>query len=124
MAKAPKTTGAISPPDFEQAKKIYQADIVPARKSQRAAMQEAGTAWKAIKGECRVHKPGYQAAMKVVEMEEADQQMWLRSFAACLKQHGVTLHADLADIAEGADKDVPAEIIPVATAPRADVTVN
>lgn len=124
MAKAPKTTGAIAPPDFDQALKIYRADVVPAGKAQKQAMQEQGTAWKAIKKDCRVHKPGFSTAMKVSEMEEADQQAWLRSFAAGLRANNVTLHVDLADIANGADKDGSAEIIPSAAAPRADVSVN
>lgn len=124
MAKAPKTTGAIAPPDFDAAHRIYKSDIIPARKAQKQAMQEQGQAWKAVKSEHRVHKPGFATAMKVAEMEEADQQAWLRSFAAGLKATNVTLHMDLADIAEGSDKDAPATIIPTAASPRADVSVN
>jgi hypothetical protein len=122
MAKAPKTTGAISPPDFEQALKIYRADVVPAAKAQKQAMQDQGTAWKEIKKGCRVHKPGFSTAMKVAEMEEADQQAWLRSFAAGLRANNVTLHIDLADIANGADKDGSAEIIPTGSKPETELT--
>jgi len=122
MAKAPKTTGAISPPDFEQALKIYRADVVPAGKAQKQAMQEQGTAWKEIKKGCRVHKPGFSTAMKVSEMEESDQQAWLRSFAAGLRANNVTLHVDLADIANGADKDGSAEIIPTGSKPETELT--
>jgi hypothetical protein len=122
MAKAPKTTGAIAPPDFEQALKIYRADVVPAAKAQKQAMQEQGTAWKEIKKGCRVHKPGFSTAMKVAEMEEDDQQAWLRSFAAGLRANNVTLHVDLADIANGADKDGSAEIIPTGSKPETELT--
>ena len=122
MAKAPKTTGAISPPDFEQALKIYRADVVPAAKAQKQAMQEQGTAWKEIKKGCRVHKSGFATGMKVSEMEESDQQAWLRSFTAVIHANNVTLHVDLADIANGADKDGSAEIIPTGSKPETELT--
>ena len=117
MARTPKVTGQVSPPDFERAKQIYHQDIRPERKIQRAAMQAQGAAWKELKAETHVNKPGFAAAVKVAEMEEADQQAWLRSFNGCLKEFGVTLHADLADQAEGVNaKEIP--VVPVGERPE------
>ncbi len=123
MAKKDKggqNGGPITPPDFEKAQRIYNEDVKPAHKAQKQAMKEAGDAWKAIKGECRVHKGGYHKAMQVAEMEEADQQAWLRSFKVGLQQRGVTLHADAVDLMQGINA-ADLEVVPSGAAPQVDL---
>lgn len=92
--------GELIKPDFEHASAIYANDVAPANRAQKQAMKEAGDAWKEIKNEAHVHKGGFQKAMQIAEMEEADQQSWLRSFYGGLEQRGVGLYADLVDTAE------------------------
>lgn len=113
--------GAIDPPDFEAAKRIYQNDVVPANKAQKQAMKEASDAWKAVK-KVRVHTAGYRQAMKIAEMEEADQQAYLRSFRAGLQQRGVTLHLDIVDKMNGVN-EADLEIVPTGAAPKIEMQI-
>lgn len=126
MARKPKVTvtGVVTPPDFEHAKRIWDQDIRPARTRQKAAMKDAKEAWDEVKTEAHVNKPGFATAAKVAEMEEADQQAWLRGFNGGLKQFGVTLYADLADQAEGVNsEDLP--VVPTAERPDTELeTLN
>ena len=92
--------GELIKPDFAHASEIYANDVAPANRAQKQAMKEAGDAWKEIKNEAHVHKGGFQKAMQIAEMEEADQQSWLRSFYGGLEQRGVGLYADLVDKAD------------------------
>lgn len=112
--------GPITPPDFEKAQKIYKQDVMPAHKAQKQAMKEAGDAWKAIKKECRVHKGGYHKAQQVSEMEEAEQQAWLRSFKVGLEQNGVRLHADAVDLMQGVNAS-DLEVVPTGAADKIDL---
>ena len=118
----PQNGGPITPPDFDKAAKIYREDVTPANKAQKQAMNEASTAWKAIKKDCRVHKGGFQQAMKISEMEEAEQQAYLRSLNAGLKQRGVVMHADAVDRMQGVNGDEVA-IIPTGSAPKTAMPV-
>lgn len=112
--------GPILPPDFERAQSIYRNDVMPAHKAQKQAMKEAGDAWKEINKECRVHKGGYHKAMQVSEMEEAEQQAWLRSFKAGLEQTNVRLHADAVDIMQGVNAE-DLEVVPTGAAAKIDM---
>ena len=116
--------GPIDPPDFDKALKVYTADVVPANKAQKQAMKEASDAWKSIKDECRVHKGGFRTAMKVAEMEETDQQAWLRSFKAGCQKRNIRLYADAVDIMEGVNAE-DLDVVPSGAAPKIDMpTVN
>lgn len=106
--------GEVPKPDFDHAAEIYTGDIQPANKAQKQAMKDASDGWKAVKKDARVHVAGYRTAMKVAEMEDAEQQAWLRSFNGGLGKRGVVLHADLADQAGGIEGDRP----PVPTGER------
>lgn len=118
-ADGPQNGGAINPPDFEAAHRIYLNDIAPANRRQKQAMAEASEAWKEVKGH-RVHKGGFRQAAKLSEMEEADQQAWLRSFKAGCEHFDVSLYADAVDRAEGVNDDtVP--VVPVSKAPQAEL---
>lgn len=108
-------SGEVPKPDFDHAHRVYQNDIVPANREQKRAMKEASDAWKVVKKEARVHVAGFRAAMKVAEMEEAEQQVWLRSFNAGLQLRHVTLEADLVDQAEGKQ---PENVVPIGSAQR------
>jgi hypothetical protein len=58
--------------------------------------------------------------MQVAEMEEAEQQAWLRSFKAGLQQTETRLHADAVDIMEGINAS-DLEIVPTGEAPKIDM---
>lgn len=109
-AKTKPIAGEIQGPDFDAAMAIWNNDIRPANRKQKQAMKEASDAWKVVKGDHRVHKGGFAKAMQVADMEEADQQAFLRSFNAGLVARNVSLHADLVDQAEGSKSNT---VIPV-----------
>lgn len=92
--------GPITPPDFEAAGRIYKNDIVPANKAQKQAMGEASAGWKAVKGH-RVHVGGYRQAMKIADMEPAEQQAYLRSMNAGFMARDVQMDADIVDQMQG-----------------------
>jgi len=117
--KGAQNGGPIAPPDFEAAARIYKNDIVPANKAQKQAMAEASAGWKAVKGN-RVHVKGYRDAMKTADMEEAEQQAYLRSYKRGLQDRNVTLHADAVDIMEGVNA-ADVEIVPAGDAPKIDL---
>ena len=115
-AKEKEISGQVLPPDYDEALRIFNADVKPANKSQKQAMQEASAAWKVIKKEHRVNVAGFRMAMKIADMEEADQQSFLRALRAGLVARHVSLHADLVDTAEGNDTS---NVVPIEAA-RAD----
>jgi hypothetical protein len=122
MAKAPKKaiTGEVLPPDFEAAMSLYNSDIIPANRSQKQAMKEQSDAWKIVKKDHRVHKGGFQKAMQLCEMEEAEAQAWARSFMAGLKARGFVLFPDMVDQAEqGAEATL--EIVPTGERPKIEM---
>jgi hypothetical protein len=106
MAKSKPITGEIPAPDFDAAMAIFNSDIKPANKAQKQAMKEASDAWKIVKKDHRVHTGGFRAAMRIADLEEAEQQAFLRSLYAGMNARGVSLHADLVDNAEGNDSNV------------------
>lgn len=117
MAKKPKVTGQVTPPDFDHAKKIWDQDIRPARTRQKAAMKDQKEGWDEAKAEAHINKPGFATACKVKEMEEADQQSWLRSFFGGLKAFGIGLHADMMDKASDAEEDGDGFVAPPVVKP-------
>jgi hypothetical protein len=122
MAKASgkQITGEVAPPDFEGAMRVYTGDIVPANRSQKQAMKEQSDAWKIVKKDHRVHKGGFQKAMQVCEMEEAEGQAWARSFMAGLKARGFVLYPDMVDHAEQGN-EATLEIIPTGDRPKIEM---
>lgn len=116
-SRKPKDTpisGEVPKPDFDEADKIYNADIAPANKLQRQAMKDASDGWKAVKG-LRVNVAGARTAYKIAGMEDAEQQAWLRSFNGVLAKKGVVLEADLVDQAQGKP---PQNVVPIGEARR------
>jgi hypothetical protein len=114
MARGKKTEGTINgevpKPDFELADTYFRNDIAPANREQKRAMKDASDGWKAVKKDAHVHVGGYRAAMRVAEMEYAEQQAWLRSFNGGLSGRNVALDADMVDKAEGKD---PGNVVPL-----------
>lgn len=123
MARKPteKVNGVVTPPDFELAKRIYDKDIAPANKAQKQAMQEASAGWKEVKNGAHVHVSGFRQAAKVANMEDAEQQAWLRSFRAGCEQFNVGLNVDLVDVAEGVDASNTIEVVPSKQAASGDL---
>lgn len=108
--------GPINPPDFEKAQRIFNEDIKPANKAQKQAMKDASDGWKAVK-ENRVNVAGFRQAQKIADMEESEQQAYLRSLNAGFVQRGVVMHADIVDQMQGVNSgEVP--IVPTGEAPK------
>lgn len=112
-AKKKEISGEVLPPDYDEALRIFNADVKPANKTQKQAMQEASAAWKIIKKDHRVNVAGFRLAMKIADMEEAEQQSFLRALRAGLQARHVSLHADLVDNAEGVDTS---NVVPIEAA--------
>jgi hypothetical protein len=90
-ARKPKDDdgGVVQSKDFDRAKKYYFEDIKPARSKASEFMQEVSTAFKAVKKICGIQPGAMKAALKLVEMEEAKREDWLRSFNGVLRNHNI-----------------------------------
>lgn len=102
-ARKPKDddTGEVKPKDFAQAKRLYLADIKPAGTRQGEAMKDASDGYKAIKNTCRIQSTAARTAFKLVEMEEAKRDDWIRGFVGLLAEFNIPLQSnDLVDQAE------------------------
>lgn len=94
MARAARTpkeddTGEIKVKDFAKAVSLYRNDIKPARSKASEFMQEISTAFKAVKSLCHIQPSAMKAAIKVVELEEAKREDWLRGFNGYLREAGI-----------------------------------
>lgn len=96
--------------DFELARKLYFADIKPAVSRSAEHAQEASTAYKAIKKDANIDPQAAKLAFKVVEMESARQQHFLRSLAGMFEIMNIGLESDLIDVMQGHNSG--AQIIP------------
>lgn len=81
--------GEVKAKDFEFAKKLYLHDIAPAKSKAAEYMQEASTAYKAIKKQAHIQPSAVKAAIKVIEMEDAARDDWLRGFNGFLIANNV-----------------------------------
>lgn len=122
-AESGQINGEVPKPDFDLAASIHRNDIAPANKEQKRAMKEASDGWKAVKKDAHVNVGGYRQAMKIADMEEAEQQAYLRALHGGLQQRGIVLHADLDDIAAGRTEDT--NVIPIGgAAPEMDLATD
>ncbi len=97
--------------DFDKAVRLYKQDIKPAKSRASEFMQEASTAYKAVKKDALVHPGAAKAAFALVEMEYDKQQEWLRSFQGTLEALGIGIEADLFD---GVDAAAPkSNVVPL-----------
>lgn len=106
-ARKPKDddTGEIKVKDFDLARKLYTGDIKPAVAKAGEAMQEASTAYKAIKKSAHIQPQAAKLAFKLAEMEEAKRDDFLRCLGGLLKQFNIDIAPrDLVD-AMGATDD-------------------
>ena len=100
--KARDDDGEVKVKDFGTAVKIFRTDIKPALSKAGEFNQEASTAYKAVKKQCHIQPGAAKAAFKLVEMEDAKREDWLRSFNGTLKAAGIDPSpADLVDMAQG-----------------------
>ena len=90
-ARKPKDddTGEVKAKDFAHAKKLYLQDIKPARSKASEFMQEISTAFKAVKKVCNIQPGAMKAAIKIVEMEDAKRDDWLRAFNGYLRENNI-----------------------------------
>ena len=94
-------TGEVPKPDYALAVRLYRQDIRPALGKVGEHAQEMSTAYKAIKKTAHVQPGAARAAFRLVDMEDAKRDDYLRSFNGLLRELGIFLPADLVDAAEG-----------------------
>ena len=90
-ARKPKDddTGEVKAKDFAHAKKLFLQDIKPARSKASEFMQEISTAFKTVKKVCNMQPSAMKAAIKVIEMEDAKREDWLRTFNGYLRESNI-----------------------------------
>lgn len=118
MTRGKKSTpisGELPKPDFDLAAEIHRDEIAPANKEQKQAMKEASDGWKRVKKEAHLHVGAARAAFNVCNLEDAERDVWLRTFRGVLKRKGVGLTPDLVDQAEEAEMDDDGIIDPIPT---------
>ncbi|MBP6554644.1 MAG: hypothetical protein KA233_03090 [Novosphingobium sp.] len=109
MARAARTpkeddTGEIKAKDFALAKKLFKQDIEPAVSKAGEAMQEASTAYKAIKKQANIQPQAAKLAFKLADMEEAKRDDFLRCLGGLLKEFGIEVAPkDMIDMMQGDD---------------------
>jgi hypothetical protein len=105
MARGKKKEGTINgevpKPDFELAARIYREDIRPAAGKVGEHAQEMSTAYKDIKKKAHIQPQAARAAFRLVDMEPAKRDDFLRSFNGLLRELQIFMPADLVDAAEG-----------------------
>lgn len=105
MARGKKSdtpiSGEVPKPDFELAAKIYREDIRPAMSGVGEHAQEMSTAYKEIKKRAHIQPQAARLAFRLVDMEEAKRDDFLRSFNGLLRELKIFMPADLVDAAEG-----------------------
>lgn len=105
-ARKPKDDdgGEIKAKDFDKAHSLYMNDIKPARSKASEFMQEISTAFKAVKKLCHIQPGAMKAAVKLIEMEEAKRDDWLRGFNGYLRKAGIDPDPkDLVDAMSGGE---------------------
>lgn len=116
--------------DFAEAVRLYRTEIRPAQSKVGEHAQEQSTAYKQIKKACCIQPQAARAAFRLVDMEEAKRDDYLRCFAGLLHELGITPRHDLVDAAEGkgeagAPKDRPKpKLVTIPTGPEADVRLE
>lgn len=105
MARPRKKEGTINgevpKPDYALAVKLFREDIRPAMGTVGEGAQEMSTAYKAIKKQAHIQPQAARAAFRLVDMEEAKRDDYLRSFNGLLKELKIFMPSDLVDAAEG-----------------------
>lgn len=121
-ARKPKNddTGEVKPKDFAQAKRLYLSEIKPANTRQGDAMKDASDSYKAIKKTCLIQSTAARAVFRLVEMEGAKRDDWIRGFVGLLAEFNIPLQSnDLVDQAEKAPRPKP-QLVPVGDHPGDD----
>lgn len=123
MARKPKekVNGVVTPPDYELAARIFRNDILPANTEQGRAMKEASDGYKEIKKGAHVHPWAVRMCASLLKNEDSERDVKLRDMNGMMKALGITLRADLVDIAEGVPADTEMPVIPVSAASPSDL---
>lgn len=103
--------------DFARAVKLYREDIKPAQSKVGEFAQEQSTAYKVIKKGCGIQPAAARAAFRLVDMEDAKREDWLRSFQGLVDALGIGIKPDLVDMAEN-EQQAADDGIPTGPAPR------
>jgi hypothetical protein len=109
--------GEVPKPDFELAAKIYREDIRPAMSGVGEHAQEMSTAYKEIKKRAHIQPQAARLAFRLVDMEEAKRDDFLRSFNGLLKELKIFMPADLVDAAEGKGT-IGETVVPIGTSTK------
>lgn len=121
MARGKKNEGTINgevpKPDFALAAKIFREDIRPAMSGVGEHAQEMSTAYKAIKKQAHIQPQAARLAFRLVDMEEAKRDDFLRSFNGLLREMKIFMPADLVDAAEGKGT-IGENVVPIGESPK------
>ncbi|WP_310530695.1 hypothetical protein [Novosphingobium sp.] len=125
-ARKPKDDdgGEVKAKDFAHAKSLYINDIKPARSKASEFMQEISTAFKTVKKVCGIQPGAMKAALKVVEMEDAKRDDYLRCFNGVLREHGIEpMPVDMVDAMQGKpDGYARPKLVTIPAGPESDGT--
>lgn len=122
-ARKPKDDdgGVIQAKDFDKAKSLYFNDIKPARSKASEFMQEISTAFKTVKKVCGIQPGAMKAAIKLVEMEDAKREDWLRSFNGVLRNHNINPDPkDMVDAMQAKDDGYKRPPVQLVEVPQSD----
>jgi hypothetical protein len=120
MGRAKKSEPAVEQvftPDYDLAVRLYRQDIRPAIGKVGEHSQEMSTAYKAIKKQAHIQPQAARAAFRLIDMEEAKRDDYLRSFNGLLKALGIFMPVDLVDAAQGKGT-VGDSVVPMGQRPR------
>lgn len=88
--------------DFGRAVRLWREDIKRATSEAATHMQDASTAYKAIKKECNIQPAAAKLVFKLADMEDAKRDDFIRCFTGLCKELKIELEpVDLVDMAEG-----------------------
>jgi hypothetical protein len=96
--------GEVKAKDFDRAKALYLTDIKPAASAAAEKMQEASTAFKEIKKGCHIQPSAMKEVIKVLGMEDAKREDYIRCRNGLEKAFGIDSNPkDMVDMMQGDD---------------------
>lgn len=112
--------------DFALAAKIWRSDIKPAISKAGETMQEASSGYKQIKKVANIQPGAAKLAFKLVDMEEAKREDFLRCLGGLLKEFNIAIvPTDMVDMMQADDgyaRPKPQLVtVPIATGDETDL---
>ena len=107
-ARKPKDDDAevVKKKDFGLAAKIWRTDIKPAISKAGETMQEASSGYKQIKKVANIQPGAAKLAFKLVDMEEAKREDFLRCLGGLLKEFNIAIvPTDMVDMMQAGEAD-------------------